>query len=209
MTPSASPTRDRILDSAEALFAERGFNRASVRAITEGAGANLAAVNYNFGSKMDLIRAVLERRVGPLNAERLRRLDERTATGACSLEEVVDAFIGPALSSLQGASDRATLARLLGMAFAQPSEELRDILLEQFGPVIDRFVAALVRVLPDLTRQQVYWRFHFMIGALGYSVAFGGLAASYSGGLCDPADSETVRRQLGCFLVAGFRGSAP
>lgn len=204
MTTSSLTTRDRILDAAESLFASRGFVRASVRAITQAAGANIAAVNYHFGSKSELIRAVLQRRVGPLNAERLRRLDDCEARD-CTLEEIVDAFIGPALSSVRSEADRATLARLLGIAFSQPSEELREILLDQFGPVIDRFVTALDRVLPGLTRQQIFWRFHFMIGALGYSVALGGLVQTYSGGLCDPADSEGVRLHLRRFLTAGFR----
>jgi AcrR family transcriptional regulator len=203
--PSPAPTRDRILDAAEVLFAERGFARASVRAITERAGANLAAVNYHFGSKLELIRAVLQRRFGPLNAERLRRLGICEGTPGCTLEEVVDAFIGPALSSVRSETHRATLSRLLGMAFSQPSEELREIVLDQFGPVIERFVAALDRLLPDLNRQQIYWRFHFMIGALGYSVALGGLVKSYSGGLCDPSKPETVRRQLLGFVAAGLR----
>jgi hypothetical protein len=56
-----------------------------------------------------------------------------------------------------------------------------------------------------LNRQQIYWRFHFMIGALGYSVALGGLVKSYSGGLCDPSKPETVRRQLLGFVAAGLR----
>ena len=63
MPRSESATRSSLLDAAEALFAEHGFADTSVRSITESAGANVAAINYHFGSKLGLVKAVLARRV--------------------------------------------------------------------------------------------------------------------------------------------------
>ena len=69
-------TKDKLMDAAEKLFARRGFHGASLRDITAAAGVDLALVNYHFGSKKQLLAAVLERRGKVLNEERLRRLAE-------------------------------------------------------------------------------------------------------------------------------------
>ena len=82
---TARGTKERILDSAERLFAEQGFAGASMRAITTAAGANLAAVNYHFGSKESLIDAVFARRLQPINRERLEWLDRLESAGNPSL----------------------------------------------------------------------------------------------------------------------------
>ena len=95
---TATDTKETILDSAEQLFAEQGFAPTSLRAITARAGVNLAAVNYHFGSKADLSREVLARRLEPLNRERLRLLDACEATGKPPLEGIVAAFVAPALN---------------------------------------------------------------------------------------------------------------
>ena len=68
-------TKDRILDSAERLFARDGFEATSLRAITAEANVNLAAVNYHFQSKEALVQTVIGRRMGPVNAQRLALLD--------------------------------------------------------------------------------------------------------------------------------------
>src|SRR6266478_9681248 len=93
-------TRSRILDVAEELFGEQGLDRVSIRDITKKAKVNLAAINYHFGGKEDLIAAVFERRVVPVNEARLAALDlvEKSAgKGILELEAILEAFIRPAL----------------------------------------------------------------------------------------------------------------
>ena len=100
----AQDTKKSLLDAAEALIAEHGVAGASLRAITTRAGANLAAANYHFGSKKALARAVIARRFGPVNTERLRLLDEaEQASGddAVDLETLVRAFVGPVVTFRQ------------------------------------------------------------------------------------------------------------
>src|SRR5574340_767840 len=97
--PSAG-TKDRILDAAERLFAEHGFNGTSLRMITAAADVNLAAVNYHFRSKETLIEAVYKRRIGPANEKRLRMLDEYEAAagdGAVPVENILRALVAPML----------------------------------------------------------------------------------------------------------------
>src|SRR5882724_7419233 len=90
-------TRSRILDVAEELFSEQGFDRVSIRDITKNARVNLAAINYHFGSKEDLIAAIFERRIVPVNRARLAALDaaQRSAKRKTKLEDILEAFIRP------------------------------------------------------------------------------------------------------------------
>lgn len=208
MTPPEPATRDSLLDAAEGLFAEHGFGSASVRAITDAAGANVAAINYHFGSKLGLVKAVLERRVGPLNAERLRRLEICEKNPGATLDEVVAAFIQPALEMVRDDADRASMARLLGNVFSQADADLRPVLIELFGPIIERFVPAFRRLLPSLTPRQIFWRLHFMIGATSFTVGLGNLAQTYSDGVCDPSDADHLGYELVHFVAAGFRHDA-
>ena len=100
MTAVATPTKDRILDAAERLIAKLGFEATSLRAITAEADVNLAAVNYHFQSKEALIRAVISRRIGPVNVKRLAMLDAVEAAhrdGPLPVGPVIEAFVGPVI----------------------------------------------------------------------------------------------------------------
>jgi len=89
-------TRERLLDAAERLLAEHGLAETSVRMITEKAEANVAAVNYHFGSKDDLVRAVFMRRLREIDDMRLQRLDALEVGGRQpDVEEVTRAFMEP------------------------------------------------------------------------------------------------------------------
>jgi len=127
---SQSATRDALLDAAERLFVEQGLEAASLRAITQLAGVNLAAVNYHFGSKEGLVRAVFSRRLAPLQAERLRLLDEEEARDGGTLEGVLRAFIAPAMR-LRASAGPVDVSQLLGRIFHQPNDEVRKMLFRK------------------------------------------------------------------------------
>lgn len=207
---SEHDTKTLILDAAEQSFADLGFDAASLRHIISVAGVNLAAVHYHFGSKEGLIRAVFDRRLGPLNEERLRALDEIEAAAGrrkgLPLEPVIRALIEPALrlarDPLKGGPD---VMRLFGRTIAEPSPELQLMLHGQFGHVASRFGAALKRACPGLPPSVLQWRFHFTIGAMGHVMCDPTKMREFTGGACDPADTEEVIRQMTGFLAAGFR----
>src|SRR5262245_37737645 len=140
-------TRARVLDVAEELFGEQGLDRVSIRDITRVAKVNLAAINYHFGSKEDLIAAVFERRVVPLNEARLAALElvEKTAgTRSPKLEDILAAFICPALqSSLQASNGGTAFAKLFGRCLSEPSPQVEALLKKQFEPLAERMQAAL------------------------------------------------------------------
>ncbi|MFQ5877545.1 MAG: TetR/AcrR family transcriptional regulator [Acidobacteriota bacterium] len=204
-------TKENLLKAAESLFAEQGIGGASLRAITRKAGANLAAVHYHFGSKEHLVAAVLSRRLDPLNRERMELLEacERAAGSEPPDPEcIVRAFVYPVLRMVQRQRGGHDFARLVGRAFSEPGDEIRKLVLERFREAIDRFTRALARALPHLPKDEIYWRFHFMVGAMVHTAGLGFLAHDYSGGVCNPLDIEGVTRRLVAFLGAGMRRAA-
>ena len=137
-------TKARILDAAESLFMEHGFEATSLRLITQAAGVNLAAVNYHFGSKEELFEAVLTRRLDPMNLARLARLDRYEAAVAptpLGCERILAALFIPALELARDpARGGANFLRLLGRAYADPAPFIRQFLSAQYAPMIARFV---------------------------------------------------------------------
>src|SRR5437762_12824734 len=92
-------TKEKILDTAEALFMEHGFEATSLRAITTAAGVNLAAVNYHFGSKEELFQMVLTRRLDPMNQQRvdlLTALERAAAPHPVACDKILTAMFIPA-----------------------------------------------------------------------------------------------------------------
>lgn len=202
-------TKERILDAGEALFAGVGFEGATLRQVTSAAGVNLAAVNYHFGNKEGLLRAVLSRRIAPMNAERLALLDELEATeGNPSLAEVTDAFLRPMLALHHDEEGRAFIRRLLARFYTDQGAEWIPFFVEQFQVVKERFATAFRRCLPHLSPVEIAWRMHFSIGAAAHALADECRIEQISGGQCDPHDSESLRRELIRFIVGGLEVSS-
>jgi AcrR family transcriptional regulator len=130
------PTRDRLIQTAIELFGERGIGATSLRALTEAAGTNIAAVNYHFRSKEGLLRAVIDETMRVVNEERRRRLDGLESP---TVAELVRAFVEPGLSP-----ERA-VARFLGRVISEPDPRIRQLFAEQVAPVEGRYEAALGR----------------------------------------------------------------
>lgn len=198
-------TRERLLDVAEELFAEKGIAGASLRTLTKAAETNLAAVHYHFGSKDGLVDAVLDRRAAALNAERLADLARIEATaqdGVPSVEDILTAFVAP------GALDRrALLARLRGRLEAEPPEVVEALIRKHFGSVCAHFLDTLQRALPHVGKELTAERFRFCLGTLSHAfsqsfdldtipghpparshddVRVGRLIGSLTAGLCAP-----------------------
>lgn len=206
-------TKTRILDAAEQAFASEGFAGASLRGIIAAAGVNLAAVHYHYGSKAALIEAVFTRRIAPLNAERLRLLDELEAAAGSkppALEKVVGVLVGPALRLANDPERGGTVCmKLFGRIIAEPDEDLRQMFAAQFGPVLQRFTKAMRRALPALPEPVFLWRFHFLIGCMAHTMTDPANLKSISKGQCDPRDTEAAVKQLVAFACAGLRAPLP
>lgn len=189
-----------ILDAAEELFASRGFDATSVRAVTRHAGMNPAAVHYHFGSKQVLLRALLERRIAPLNQERLLLLDHVMRDGEPDLEGTLDAYLRPVLRHTN-----ASAAALNSLLFALPEDVRTELVDDLFGSIHRRFHTALRRVLTDLSAGEVEERFRFAI-AIMLHVASGQIDIYPSDARSLPRRSREDRLQaIVSFLAHGMR----
>jgi AcrR family transcriptional regulator len=166
---NSAPKR-RLLDAAEQLFSERGFEAVSVRDITRLANANVAAVNYHFGSREELVELVLARHLTPVNEERLARLEtaEKKWSGkAPPLEEVIDAYVRPLAGAVRKSElPESACRKLLGRIFALRGDGFPPELEEGMENLGQRFTRALAKCLPPVPPEELAWRLHFMNGGL-------------------------------------------
>jgi AcrR family transcriptional regulator len=206
-------TQERILAQAETLFMVHGYEATSLRLITNGAGVNLAAVNYHFGSKEELFQAVLTRRLDPLNVERMKLLDAletKYAPKAVALPEILSAMFLPALQLARDPHRGGqNFLRLLGRAYVDPAPFIRHLLSEQYAPMINRFKAAFGKALPHLSRDDLTMRLHFVMGAMAYTLAgTDALKLISTINPDEPADDSLLLRKLAPFLTAGLQAPA-
>jgi len=196
-------TRTRILDAAEELFMLHGFEGTSMRLLTAKAGVNLAAVNYHFGSKDALIEALFRRRLDPMNAERIAALERLEDFSA---ENIIRAFIGPSLRLIEDAQGGGrNFIRLLGRTYTEPAKAVRALIGKMYAPTMERYKAALERALPQMPRDELVWRMHFMFGTLAYTLAATDTVQLIAG--CKPEDRHDARlleERLTVFLAAGL-----
>jgi AcrR family transcriptional regulator len=211
---SAGATKGRILDAAEALFMEHGYEATSLRAITAAAEVNLAAVNYHFGSKEALFEAVFRRRLDPMNQQRvelLTRFEADCVPQPVSCERILIALLIPALRLARDPErGGSNFLRLLGRAYADPAPFIRRFLSDQYATMIARFKAAFGRALPHLPKKELSWRLHFIMGALSYTLA--GTDVLKLIAELNPTDTENdelLLRRLAPFLLAGLTAPLP
>jgi AcrR family transcriptional regulator len=196
-------TKDKILDAAERLIGEHGYAATSLRHIIAEAGVNLAAVHYHFGSKEDLLDAVVARKVTPVNEARLAQLDRVEAAagnGPAEVEKVLESFFMP---TAEVASRNPGFVRLMGQMHAEGM--MPRIVEKHFQATGLRFVAALRRALPALPEEELLWRVHFMVGAMAHAMC---RAPIFPQVAKDAANIEPRMKRLVTFLSAGFRAPA-
>ena len=203
--PDVAPTKVRILDAAESLFAARGVANTSMRQITSLAGVNVAAVNYHFGTKASLVEAVFARRLEPLNQERIRRVDDAVARNA-DMRDLLWAFLGPTFELLSSGEEGRQFVRLLGRSYTE-TLGTEDFLNRLYADALDRFVQAASKVLPGVPKRELMWRLHFVAGAVSYALRGRDVLGLIGGEEQD--DPAALRSRLMPFLSAGLSAPPP
>lgn len=209
MTEAAvrTDTKQKILDTAERLFGEHGIQATSLRHIIAEANVNLAAIHYHFQSKEALLEAVVLRRIGAVNRMRLARLDVFEAGGRVpTVEEILDCFLTPVFDAIEG-QDGRQFARFIGRVQTESSEMIPKMFAGQFRPLLDRFLAALRRTLPDLSVEDLTWRVFFGVGAMAYTLTQGEKFMPMFTRVSTTGDLREASWRLIQFLAAGFRAS--
>jgi AcrR family transcriptional regulator len=201
-------TRTAILAAAERLYADRGFGDVTLRDIVAEANVNLAAVNYHFGSKDELIAELFVTRSLALNRERLRELRaaEERGGGRAGVADILRALVGPSLRGCIGPErDRSTAARFMIRASIESVPPIRRIRNREIDH-LRKFVVALRRALPDRGEAELYWGLHFALAMAQQTVRDSERLTKLSEGKCDLDDVEGVIARV--VDVAGMALSA-
>ncbi len=205
----AEGTKEKILEAAEKLFAENGFAATSLRRITAAADANLAAVNYYFGSKEELIRDIFARRLAAVNRERidlLHRLERESGGEPPPLEEILRAFVTPMIRMKRMKKLAIeTFPRLMMRIHSEPDDAVRKIFIDQLRAVLDAFLPAMSRSLPDLSEREILSRMRFAVGAMVHSFASVHIFHSFFGDRFPKQSDDEFVDSLVAFMAAGIR----
>jgi AcrR family transcriptional regulator len=200
-------TKQKILDTAEGLIAERGYAATSLRHIIGEAGVNLAAVHYHFGSKEDLLDEVILRKAAAVNAERLvllERFETEAGGQPVPVDKVLAAFFEP---MIQAGSRNPQFVRLMGRMHAEGL--LPAIVAKHFHPTLARFTQALRRAVPYVPDAELQSRFQFMIGAMSQAVCGPRqISADAPPGPVVAPDFRQTMRRLMVFLSGGLQAPA-
>lgn len=201
-------TRERLLHAAEHFYAEQGFEGTSLRDLTSSAGANLAAVNYHFGSKKALLMEMCRVRIVPINQERQERLAkarEAAAPAPIPLREIFEAFLRPlAKPAIQDGKPNIPFLRMVGRLISESDDFLEDMVNEFFQELLQDFVGELARTLPNLPPEELHWRFHFAVSTMVGSLAQYHRLGQGACALHDTADIDGMIDRLRDFTCGGF-----
>ncbi|CAG0984329.1 MAG: TetR/AcrR family transcriptional regulator [Rhizobiaceae bacterium] len=201
---NAAATRARIVEAAEAEFADHGFDGVSVRQIALRADVPVALINYHFGSKEGLYRAIFEMRAPMIVDQRLAglRLAEMEPDTERKVEMIVKAVLVPNLH-MRSTEKNSSYSRILAREVSDPKSHNRKVIAEFFDPVAHKVMEALHRALPDRSIEEINWGYQAMLGAMVYTMADTGRISRISGGRCDPEDEMATAT----YLVALFKAA--
>jgi AcrR family transcriptional regulator len=197
-------SRERLLDSAEALFAEIGYAGISVREISARADVNLGSIPYYFGTKENLLKEVLLRRVLPINAERARLLKVVLENPKPTVENILYAVLAPAFRSSR---ELASYRKLAGRLATDPTPEVRKVMDDIYNPRTLMFPKALRSVCPHIDIDEFYWRLMCVYGSMFYVQADTGRMQTVAGPNFDTSDPELALRYVIPFLAAGLQAA--
>ncbi len=209
LTIPESGSKRKLLDAAELLFAEKGFEAVSVRDITQHAKANVAAVNYHFGSRDELLALVMHRYMAPLTERRIARLDaaEQEWSGqAVPLEGIIDALVRPLATQVSGSElTERVFHRLVGRIFTQQGDGLPPLIEDQLRVVFERFRKAFAKTLPGVPAEELVWRMHFMAGGMIHMLTHREVLRSISHQASGEPSVDEVLERFISFAAKGMR----
>lgn len=190
--------------TAERLFAERGIEAVSLRDITNACGANSAAIHYHFGSKDELVRAILEHRAAELAKRRDVYLTDIEHSRKPTLRKVVQALVLPTAELVDddlhgGHHYVGFLAALL------ERPETAAVIDEVFSDQMTRYLDALARVLPDLPEDVRILRFAFAKDFVNRALAYPDRGVRLWIGSHAPTTIGSITTHVVDFLVGAFR----
>lgn len=209
MTIPESGSKRKLLDAAELLFAEKGFEAVSVRDITQAAKTNVAAVNYHFGSRDGLLTLVMMRYMVPVTEERLARiemLEKKWSGKSIPLEEIIDALVRPLVGQVRKSDlSERLFYKLTGRIFSEQGNGIPPQIEDQFRQASERFTRSFAKALPAVPAEDLAWRIHFVIGGMIHMLTHDELLFRVSGGVSGTPTIEATLSRFIRFAAAGLR----
>jgi AcrR family transcriptional regulator len=197
-------SKEKLLRSAEVLFASKGYRDVSVREIAAHAGVNSGLVGYYFRGKQALFTEIFRAHTIPLARELMRQLESITQSGGTpSVEELLKAWLVPWLQSGNNPHARAIHLGIFANLSREGSESTKRALAPMHH-VHKAFIKALHSCLPYLSQETLMWRLHFVMGALVFGIIQPVALLSLSGGRCDPKDMKASFDQMLPYAIGGF-----
>jgi len=203
-------TKTKILNAAEQLFAERGYADTSLRLITSEAEVNLASVNYHFGSKKELIQAVMARYLDVFAPKLTVAIDTLNGNGENYDQTAVFSCLMEPLLELNAFRHRGTtiFLQLLGRGYIETQGHLRWFMTTHYGEIMSSFNNAVRQANPHLSKAEVFWRLHFTLGTVVFTMASSNALSDIAKADFDQdVDIENLIKRLIPFISAGV--SAP
>ena len=201
-------TRNRLIRSAEHLFANRGFGGLTIREVARRSETNLASAHYHFGSKEAMVLEMLSSRIKPINQKRLLYLQNaRKDSGGKPLKtiEIFKALIVPIGEEISKSShSRKTLALLVARSFTEPESFIQKMHSRFFGELCETFILELRKAHPQAKELDIYWNLHFAISSMLGALAQHRRLHDFSGGRCDDDNAEDMIHRLLIFVTNGF-----
>lgn len=200
-------TMELIFDAAEELFSKHGLHGVTLKDVAKQVGVHHTLLNYYFTDKKALFDAVFARRAVITAERRMKALDdyEQAAGDRPTVEGALHAFLDTDLDTyIEGGEGWRNYAKL-GAQVANTPEWGAELMDEHFDPVVLRLIALLQRALPDCSREDIFWGYHFVTGSLMLTLARTGRIDKLSGGLCSSEDFAAVKARMARFMAAGFR----
>ncbi len=201
-----SDTKTRILDGAEQMFAREGFHNTSLRALTDLAEANLASVNYHFGSKEALLQTVIERRLLPLNKirqEKILNVAQENST-LPKAEALLRAFIEPTMEFRNSSPGARDFISLIGRSLSEPDETVRNCFMDLSQPILQVLFEALHQALPQLSPAILMTRLQFIMGTMSHVMCMSSPSVFNNPELPQPLDDNALVEQLIKYVLAGL-----
>ncbi|MEM6913572.1 MAG: TetR/AcrR family transcriptional regulator, partial [Pseudomonadota bacterium] len=200
-----------LLDTAEELFAERGYFGVSVRDITERASLRNASVNYHFASKEKLFMAVIDRRIEPLaqiRTERLHAVDVSPTRPQSSARHIVDSFAGPMLDFAGGDSPGWKNYCILIAHLAVQKIWTDNVVSRKYDEHAHKFIDALHATFPGASAYRIQCCFQFLLSTTLYAVCDNQRLDTLSGGVFQSVDVQRLKEPFLDFVSSGIVATA-
>jgi AcrR family transcriptional regulator len=214
LKPARPPTKaeqraetiEQILDAAEALFSKHGLYGVTLKDVSKCVGVHHTLLNYYFKDKKTLFDAVFARRAVITSERRMKALEEYEAASSNkpTVEGALRAFLDTDLDLYMEGGERWRNYAALGAQVANTPEWGAELMDEHFDPVVLRLIGLLKKALPDSSKEDLFWSYHFVTGAFCHTLARTGRIDKLSGGACKSGDLLAVKERMATFMAAGF-----